>query len=65
MTTIIDRPWYRHFWVWFMLAPLIATVLASIVTLLLAGSPPELVVADPGQPEPDRQATEMRAAPGP
>jgi hypothetical protein len=38
-----DAPWYRHFWVWFVLAPLIAAVVASFVTLYLAGAPPELV----------------------
>jgi hypothetical protein len=38
-----DKPWYRHFWVWFMLAPLIAAVIASVVTLYLAGPAPAVV----------------------
>ncbi len=46
MSEIIDKPWYRHFWVWFVLAPLIATVIGSAITLYLAGSGPE-IVADP------------------
>lgn len=44
----MHKPWYRHFWVWFVLAPLIGTVLASVITLFLAGSPPDLVVDDFG-----------------
>lgn len=44
----MSKPWYRHFWVWFTLAPLIATVAASMVTLFLAGSPPALVVDEFG-----------------
>ena len=45
---VVEKPWYRHFWVWFVLTPLIGTVLASIVTLFLAGAPPALVVDDYG-----------------
>lgn len=40
----VDKPWYRHFWVWFVLAPLVATLLASAITAWLAGAPPALVV---------------------
>lgn len=40
----MDKPWYRHFWVWFVLAPLVATLLASALTAYLAGAPPALVV---------------------
>ena len=43
VTEFPEKPWYRHFWVWFILAPLIATVIASMITLFLAGSGPELV----------------------
>ena len=49
MVAVLEKPWYRQFWVWFMLTPLIATVLASVVTLFLAGSTPDLVVDDFGQ----------------
>ncbi|MEZ5563250.1 MAG: FixH family protein [Gammaproteobacteria bacterium] len=44
-----ERPWYRHFWVWFMLVPLIGSVIAGFVTLYLAGAPPALVVDDFGK----------------
>ena len=46
MDTEPYKPWYRHFWVWVMLAPLIAAVIASFVTLYLAGPPPALVEDD-------------------
>jgi hypothetical protein len=49
MDAAIARPWYRHFWVWFMLAPLIAAVTASFATLFIAGREPALVVDDFGQ----------------
>lgn len=44
-----ERPWYRHFWVWFTLTPLIGSVIAGFVTLYLAGAPPALVVDDFGR----------------
>jgi hypothetical protein len=43
------KPWFQHFWVWFMLTPVIASVIAGFVTLYLAGAPPSLVVDDFGQ----------------
>lgn len=43
------KPWYRHFWVWFILTPVIGSVIAGFVTLYLAGAPPSLVVDDFGQ----------------
>jgi len=46
---VTERPWYRHFWVWFTLVPLIGTVIAGFVTLYLAGAPPALVVDDFGK----------------
>lgn len=46
MNTEPAKPWYRHFWVWVMLAPLIAAVIASFITLYLAGPPPVLVNDD-------------------
>jgi hypothetical protein len=44
-----ERPWYRHFWLWIMLVPLIGSVIAGFVTLYLAGAPPALVVDDFGK----------------
>lgn len=49
MVAVMEKPWYRHFYVWLVLAPLIATVIGSFVTLFLAGAPPSLVVDDFGQ----------------
>lgn len=49
MASVMDKPWYRHFYVWLVLTPLIATVIGSFFTLYLAGSPPSLVVDDFGQ----------------
>lgn len=46
--TAVPRAWYRQFWLWFTLAPLAIVVLASFVTLWLAGAPPALVVDDFG-----------------
>jgi hypothetical protein len=43
---MIEKPWYRHFWLWFMLTPVIGSVIAGFVTLYLAGAPPSLVVDD-------------------
>jgi hypothetical protein len=48
MTEAGDKPWYRHFWLWFVLAPVAAAVLASFATLIIAGAPPPLVVDDFG-----------------
>lgn len=59
------KPWYRQFWLWFVLAPLIAVVIASFATLFIAGRPPALVVDDyrqiPLAVERDR-ARDLRAA---
>lgn len=59
------RPWYRQFWLWFVLSPLVVVVIASFVTLFIAGRPPALVVDDyrqiPLVVERDR-ARELRAA---
>ncbi len=41
-----SKPWYREFWLWFVLAPLIATVIGGFATLIIAGAPPALVVDD-------------------
>lgn len=63
----MDKPWYRHFWVWFVLAPLIGTLLASALTVYVAGSEPALVVDEFGplamaierDERRDRRATEL------
>lgn len=44
-----DRPWYRHFWVWFLIAPPAATVIFWTVILTTMASPPSLVVDDYGK----------------
>jgi hypothetical protein len=64
------KPWYREFWLWFILAPLIATVIGGFATLIIAGAPPALVVDDFGQiamaverdQARDRRAAEMGLA---
>ena len=64
------KPWYRHFWVWFILTPVIGSVIAGFVTLYLAGAPPSLVVDDFGQiamaveldQQRDRRAVELGVA---
>lgn len=43
------KPWYRETWLWLVLSPLIAVVLASFTTLIIAGRPPALVVDDFGR----------------
>ena len=58
-------PWYRQFWPWFVIAPLIATVIGGFATLIIAGSPPAMVVDDVGQIEKtvaEDQARDRRAA---
>jgi hypothetical protein len=44
-----ERPWYRHFWVWFLIAPPAATVIFWTVILTTMASPPSLVVDDYGK----------------
>lgn len=41
-----SRPWYRHFWVWFLIAPPAATVIFWAVILATMAAPPSLVVDD-------------------
>lgn len=41
-----DLPWYRHLWVWLVMIPPAAAVVAGFVTAWLAGAPPALVVDD-------------------
>ena len=42
-------PWYRHFWVWFIIFPPAAAVVGGVVTAWIAGPPPAQVVDDYGQ----------------
>ena len=46
MTEADDKPWYRYFWPWFVIALLAAAVSGSLYTLYLASSTAEPV--DPG-----------------
>ncbi len=43
------KPWYREFWLWFVMTPVIAAVIGGFATLIIAGRPPPLVVDDFGQ----------------
>ncbi len=43
------KPWYREFWLWFVLTPPIATVIGAFATLIIAGAPPAMVVDDYSQ----------------
>lgn len=40
------RPWYRHFWVWFLIVPPAATVIFWTTILLTTSASPSLVVDD-------------------
>ena len=45
--TLDTKPWYRHFWVWFIIALPAAAVVAGLFTLYLAVSNPDsLVISD-------------------
>jgi hypothetical protein len=60
-----ERPWYRHFWVWFLVIPPAATVIFWAVVLTTAASPPALVVDDYariGLTYEQEQARDRRAA---
>lgn len=41
-----SRPWYRHFWVWFLMVPPAATVIFWAVILATTATAPSLVVDD-------------------
>jgi hypothetical protein len=41
-----SRPWYRHFWVWFLMVPPAATVVFWAVILATTAASPALVVDD-------------------
>lgn len=40
------RPWYRHFWVWFLMVPPAATVIFWITVIWTTAATPSLVVDD-------------------
>ena len=44
MTQDLVRPWYRHFWPWFILALLGSSISASLYTVYLAVSTAEPVL---------------------
>lgn len=41
-----SKPWYKYLWVWLIMLPPLASVIGGIVTLILAGGPPEMVNDD-------------------
>lgn len=51
MNENISRPWYRHFWPWFVIGLLACSVSASLFTVYLAVS-----TAEPVLPRPDGSA---------
>lgn len=44
MSAVIEPPWYRQFWPWFILALLGSVVIASLITLSIALKDPDGVV---------------------
>lgn len=40
------KPWYRHFWVWFIIALPTAAVTGGLLTLWIAMSNPDFLVID-------------------
>jgi len=61
---IQPSPWYRHFWVWFVMLPPAAAVVGGLVTAYLAGGPPAMVVDDFGEfaiPTEEHTARDARA----
>jgi len=52
-----NKPWYRQFWPWFVMAPPALAVIGGLATLYVAGAAPSLVVADYGR---IAMATEQR-----
>ena len=41
-----ERPWYRHFWVWFLMVPPAATVIFWVTVIWTTAASPSLVVDD-------------------
>lgn len=54
-----SAPWYRHGWVWFVIAIPSSAVIAGMITLMLAIGNPDHLVVDQGQYENIRN--ELRA----
>jgi uncharacterized protein len=44
MNAVTPRPWYRHFWPWFVIAMLSCAVAASFVSLYFALHTPDVVI---------------------
>ena len=55
------KPWYRHFWVWFIIALPAAAVTAGLLTLWIAMSNPDLLVID--EDEYSRLRSSLKAQP--
>jgi len=49
MQEIQERPWYRQFWPWFIMAFPAASVVGGLLTFYLAGGEPAMVVDDYGR----------------
>ena len=43
------KPWYRQFWPWLLISIPLLTVIAGIITLMIALKHPDQLVVDPGQ----------------
>ena len=54
-------PWYRHFWVWFIIALPTAAVTAGLLTLWIAMSNPDHLVIE--EDEYSRLRSSLKAAP--
>lgn len=38
-----SKPWYKHLWPWLVMLPPLASVIGGIITVIIAGGPPEMV----------------------
>ena len=43
-----SKPWYKQLWPWLIMLPPLAAVIGGVVTLILAGGPPDRVDDDFG-----------------
>ena len=55
------KPWYRHLWVWFIIALPTAAVTAGLLTLWIAMSNPDFLVID--EDEYSRLRSSLKAQP--
>ena len=58
-----DKPWYRQFWPWFIIALPASAVVAGLLTLWIAISNPDYLVID--DQEYSRLSSSLKAAPAP